>query len=89
MKYSYISFDCLKIKDGDGNYIDYSKGYAFKAGVTYSVEYDITNGRYLAFWTANNATHGIFWTATQYYTNALEHITVSNVKGLFTADSAN
>ena len=89
MEYSYISFDSLKIKDGEGNYIDYSKGYAFKAGVTYSVEYDITNGRYLSLWTANNATHGIFWTATQYYANALEHITVSNVKGLFTADSAN
>ena len=89
MEYSYISFDSLKIKDGDGNYIDYSNGYAFKAGVTYSVEYDITNGRYLAFWTANNATHGIFWSINNYYSNALEHITVSNVKGLFTADSAN
>lgn len=81
-----IPVNVFRIKDENGAYIDYTQGYSFKAGVTYKVEYELTDEKHLSFWTANNAEHGIFWGINGYYTNALEHVTVSNVKGLWTGE---
>ena len=81
-----IPVNLFRIKDENGAYIDYSQGYSFKAGVTYKVEYELTDEKHLSFWTANNAEHGIFWGINGYYTNALEHVTLSNVKGLWTGE---
>ena len=78
-----IPVNLFRIKDENGAYIDYTQGYSFKAGVTYKVEYELTDEKHLSFWTANNDEHGIFWGINGYYLNALEHVTVSNVKGLW------
>lgn len=55
----------LKISDGNG-YIDYTSGYTFEQGVTYTVEYTLAEGRSLAFWVADTDVHGLFWKAGEY-----------------------
>ena len=82
-EYPNISTDVFKIKDAEGNYIDYTSGYTFIKGVKYTVEYSIDDSRHLSFWVASTDVHGIFWTATNYYSDALEHITFGDFYGLW------
>lgn len=82
-QYPYISFDVLKIKDESGNYIDYTKGYAFESGKTYTVEYAMTDARKLSVWIADNDTHGIYWSAGNYFANPFDYVEFTDFEGLF------
>ena len=85
-EYPYISQDVLKIKDENGNYIDYSSGYSFEQGKTYTVEYVISAPRHIGFWAASTSVHGIYWAGgsfSEYFTNPFEYVEFSDYEGLF------